>query len=173
MAEPRSVWLPAESTSDQWDRRVNAGRWGGEASARAMGGVLHRFAGRRHGHANGTTGGGTGGVSGDGRPAGGSGGRPAAGAPEPAGTPEPAVTREEIRLAIRAVLVHTPQRWPGGLYCSNDRSPYPCRMRHWGEQMLHAAGWDADSIDAMASQADAGLPPWLAGAGDSTPPAQH
>jgi len=80
------------------------------------------------------------------------------------------VTREELRLAVRAVLVHTPQQWPGGVYCSNDRSPFPCRMRHWGEQVLLAAGWDADGIDAMARQADAGLPPWLAGAGDANPP---
>jgi hypothetical protein len=86
-----------------------------------------------------------------------------------ADTSEP-VTREELRLAVRAVLVHTPQQWPGGLYCSNDRSPFPCRMRHWGEQVLLAAGWDADGIDAMARQADAGLPPWLAGAGEASPP---
>jgi hypothetical protein len=83
----------------------------------------------------------------------------------------PAVTRDELRLAVRAVLVHTPQHWPGGVYCSNDRSPFPCRMRHWGEHVLLAAGWDADSIAAMARQADAGVPPWLAGASETVPPA--
>jgi hypothetical protein len=81
-----------------------------------------------------------------------------------------AVTRDELRLAVRAVLVHTPQHWPGGVYCSNDRSPFPCRMRHWGEHVLVAAGWDADSIAAMARQADAGVPPWLAGASETVPP---
>jgi hypothetical protein len=86
------------------------------------------------------------------------------------GETDPAVTREELRLAVRAVLVHTAQQWPGGVYCSNDRSPFPCRMRHWGEQVLLAAGWDRENIEAMARQADAGLPPWLAGAGDVNQP---
>jgi hypothetical protein len=84
---------------------------------------------------------------------------------------DPTVTRDELRLAVRAVLVHTPQHWPGGVYCSNDRSPFPCRMRHWGEHVLLAAGWDEKSIAAMARQADTGVPPWLAGASEAIPPA--
>jgi hypothetical protein len=44
-------------------------------------------------------------------------------------------------------------------------------MRHWGEHVLLAAGWDADSIATLARQADAGVPPWLAGASETVPPA--
>jgi hypothetical protein len=69
--------------------------------------------------------------------------RVAAGADRP-------VTREEMRLALRAVLVHTGQSWPGGVYCRSDRSPYPCRMHRWGERVLLAAGWPAEHIESMA-----------------------
>jgi hypothetical protein len=75
------------------------------------------------------------------------------------------VTQEQLWLAVRAVLIHTAQRWPSGVYCANDRSPYPCRMRRWGERVLLSAGWRGEDIAALARQADVGPPPWLAGTG--------
>src|SRR5919198_1359135 len=36
------------------------------------------------------------------------------------GSTATAASRDELRLAVRAVLVHTTQHWPGGEYCSND-----------------------------------------------------
>jgi hypothetical protein len=84
---------------------------------------------------------------------------------------DPTVTREELRLALRAVLIHTAQQWPGGLYCSNDRSPFPCRLRRWGERVLLSAGWDSEHIDAIARQVTEDVPPWLACARDGTSPA--
>ena len=90
---------------------------------------------------------------------------------EPANRPgQSAVTREELRLALRAVLMHTAQQWPGGVYCSNDRSPYPCRMRRWGERVLLAAGWEHERIQAIAQQVKQDVPPWLAATRDSTSP---
>jgi hypothetical protein len=69
-------------------------------------------------------------------------------------------TREELRLAVRAVHLHTPRQWPGGVYCSNDRSHFPCRLRRWGEEVLLSAGWSAEDIAALGRQVDAdGLPP--------------
>jgi hypothetical protein len=81
----------------------------------------------------------------------------------------PDVAVDEVRLAIRAVLAHTPQHWPGGVYCSNDRSPFPCRMRHWGEQLLLSAGWDQRSIESMVLSVDVGVRPWLAAGAGSRP----
>jgi hypothetical protein len=74
----------------------------------------------------------------------------------PLGAP---ATRDELRLALRAVHLHTPRQWPGGVYCSNDRSPFPCRLRRWGEQVLLSAGWSAEDIAALGRQADADGPP--------------
>jgi len=78
----------------------------------------------------------------------------------------PTLTQEDLRLAVRAVLVHTAQRWPSGLYCSSDKSPFPCRLRRWGERALLSAGWQSEDIAAMVAQADEAAPPWLAAAGD-------
>jgi hypothetical protein len=78
---------------------------------------------------------------------------------------------DQLHLALRAILVHTPQVWPGGVYCGNDRSPFPCRMRHWGEQTLLLAGWDMKSIALMERQRRTALPPWLAGTRETLPPA--
>jgi hypothetical protein len=137
---------PAGTRPDPLNRRANAGRWSSDAAGNGPATGFHRVNGSvpdRH---------------------------PTTDEQTAAGEAKP-VSREQLRLALRAVLVHTPQRWPGGVYCSSDRSPFPCRMRHWGEEVLLAAGWDADGIDAMARQTDAGIPPWLtAGAGDATPP---
>ncbi|MDT4987801.1 MAG: hypothetical protein QOI74_1895 [Micromonosporaceae bacterium] len=73
------------------------------------------------------------------------------------------VSRDEMRLALRAVLLHTAQQWPGGAYCGSDRSPFPCRMRRWGERVLLSAGWQADRVEAIVRQVGQDVPPWLAG----------
>lgn len=75
------------------------------------------------------------------------------------------VTKEELRLAVRAVQLHTAQRWPSGTYCRDDRSPYPCRLRRWGERMLLCAGWRHEDIEALARDKHTGLSPWLVGVG--------
>jgi hypothetical protein len=66
---------------------------------------------------------------------------------------------DDVHLAIRAVRLHTPRQWPGGVYCSNDRSPFPCRLRRWGEETLLSAGWSAEDIAALGRQADSDDPP--------------
>jgi hypothetical protein len=75
--------------------------------------------------------------------------------------------RDELRLAVRAVLIHNAQYWPGGVYCGNDRSPFPCRMRRWGERALLSAGWTEEQIAAMVKQANGTVPPWADG--DASP----
>jgi hypothetical protein len=75
----------------------------------------------------------------------------------------PTVSRDEMRLALRAVLLHTAQQWPGGAYCHSDRSPFPCRMRRWGERVLLAAGWDAERVESIVRQVSHDGPPWLVG----------
>ena len=80
-----------------------------------------------------------------------------------------AVSREELRLAVRAVLVHTAQHWPGGEYCSCDRSRFPCRLRLWGERVLLAAGWQRERIDEMVHRAETDPAPWLADDGVPSP----
>jgi hypothetical protein len=70
-----------------------------------------------------------------------------------------AVAGDELQLAVRAVLVHTAQDWPGGVYCSSDRSPFPCRLRRWGERVLRDAGWSDDDIAALLHNAEEGTPP--------------
>jgi hypothetical protein len=64
-------------------------------------------------------------------------------------------TPDELCLAVRAVHLHTPRQWPGGVYCSNDRSSFPCRLRRWGEDVLLSEGWSAEGIAALDRQADA------------------
>ncbi|MER6592060.1 hypothetical protein ABT214_09435 [Micromonospora purpureochromogenes] len=44
----------------------------------------------------------------------------------------PYVTGEHVRLAVRAVVVHSPESWPAGPMCRSDRTPYPCRLHRWG-----------------------------------------
>jgi hypothetical protein len=75
----------------------------------------------------------------------------------------PTVSRDEMRLALRAVLLHTAQQWPGGVYCGSDRSPFPCRMRRWGERVLLSAGWQAERVEALVRQVGQDAPPWLVG----------
>ena len=79
------------------------------------------------------------------------------------------VAQDELSLAVRAVLVHTAQQWPGGVYCNSDRSAYPCRLRRWGERVLLSAGWQEEDIAAMVRRAEAGVPPWLAGLTERPP----
>jgi hypothetical protein len=86
----------------------------------------------------------------------------------PAGSNRSLVSREELRLALRAVLVHTAQQWPGGVYCSCDRSPFPCRLRRWGERVLLSAGWQQEQIDGIVRQVTEDAPPWLVGIRDGS-----
>ncbi len=61
----------------------------------------------------------------------------------------PSANRDVLRLAVRAVYLHGPSEWPEGVYCSNDRSPFPCRLRRWGEDVLLTAGWRPQDVDAL------------------------
>ncbi len=64
------------------------------------------------------------------------------------------VTVEDIKLAIRAVLVHAPEQWPTGPLCRSDRTPYPCLLHRWGRQVLRSRGLPDDVIDKLATRGE-------------------
>ncbi|MFG1839493.1 hypothetical protein ACGFH8_13765 [Micromonospora sp. NPDC049175] len=66
----------------------------------------------------------------------------------------PYVTCEDTQFAVRAVVVHAPQRWSGGVVCRNDASPHPCRLHRWGTQVLTLRGLRAADIDALIERGD-------------------
>ncbi|SIR06120.1 hypothetical protein [Micromonospora avicenniae] len=73
----------------------------------------------------------------------------------------PYVTGEDVQFALRAVVVHAPQRWSGGTICRNDANPHPCRLHRWGARVLALRGLRDADIDALIERGDpaASLPP--------------
>ncbi|MBY8872384.1 hypothetical protein K7640_11090 [Micromonospora sp. PLK6-60] len=64
--------------------------------------------------------------------------------------PVPApLTPEDVRLAVRAVVVHTAEEWPSGSLCRNDGATYPCRLHRWGRRVLEAHGLNERQIEAL------------------------
>ncbi|MGV9211518.1 hypothetical protein ACTFTM_06600 [Micromonospora sp. RB23] len=64
--------------------------------------------------------------------------------------PVPApLTPEDVRLAVRAVVVHTAEEWPTGPLCRNDGASYPCRLHRWGRRVLEAHGLNERQIEAL------------------------
>ncbi|MFR9778898.1 hypothetical protein ACL02O_22960 [Micromonospora sp. MS34] len=64
--------------------------------------------------------------------------------------PVPAsLTPEDVRLAVRAVVVHAAEEWPAGPKCRNDGAAYPCRLHRWGRRVLAAHGLNERQIDAL------------------------
>ncbi|MFI6262240.1 hypothetical protein [Micromonospora sp. NPDC051006] len=64
--------------------------------------------------------------------------------------PVPApLTPEDVRLAVRAVVVHTAEEWPTGPLCRNDGATYPCRLHRWGRRVLSAHGLNDRQIEAL------------------------
>ncbi|WP_406075327.1 hypothetical protein [Micromonospora sp. NBC_01638] len=51
------------------------------------------------------------------------------------------VTDEDLSIALRAVTIHVPERWPQGELCRSERVPYPCRLARWGRATVEAAGF--------------------------------
>jgi hypothetical protein len=66
----------------------------------------------------------------------------------------------ERRAAVLAVTTHAAEQWPSGVYCRNDRAPFPCRLHLWGQQVLRDAGWGEDDIDNAVRLAEDGILPW-------------
>ncbi|MGN9890776.1 hypothetical protein [Micromonospora sp. L31] len=66
----------------------------------------------------------------------------------------PYVTGEHVRLAVRAVVVHSPESWPAGPVCRSDRTPYPCRLHRWGRRVLHSRGLSERAVDELAARAE-------------------
>ncbi|MFF4876279.1 hypothetical protein [Micromonospora sp. NPDC000668] len=66
----------------------------------------------------------------------------------------PYVTGEDAQFAVRAVVVHAPQRWSGGMVCRNDASPHPCRLHRWGTRVLALRGLRAAEIAALIERGD-------------------
>lgn len=62
------------------------------------------------------------------------------------------VTVEDVRLAIRAVLVHAPEDWPTGPLCRSDRTPYPCLLHRWGRRVLRSHGLTDEEIDELTAR---------------------
>ncbi|GAA3745077.1 hypothetical protein [Micromonospora maritima] len=64
--------------------------------------------------------------------------------------PMPApLTPEDVRLAVRAVVVHAAEEWPAGPKCRNDGAAFPCRLHRWGRRVLEAHGLNERQIDAL------------------------
>ncbi|MGC4876416.1 hypothetical protein ACLQ26_09165 [Micromonospora sp. DT43] len=66
----------------------------------------------------------------------------------------PYVTGEDAQFAVRAVVVHAPRRWSGGVVCRNDASPHPCRLHRWGTRVLALRGLRAAEIAALIERGD-------------------
>ncbi|WP_241825105.1 hypothetical protein [Micromonospora sp. CB01531] len=64
------------------------------------------------------------------------------------------VTVEDVRLAIRAVLVHAPEEWPTGPLCRSDRTPHPCLLHRWGRRVLRSRGLPDDVIDDLRGRGE-------------------
>ncbi|MEV4464965.1 hypothetical protein AB0J51_15230 [Micromonospora echinofusca] len=64
--------------------------------------------------------------------------------------PVPAsLTPEDVRLAVRAVVVHAAEEWPAGPLCRNDGATYPCRLHRWGRRVLERHGLSERQVDAL------------------------
>ncbi|MEH0818577.1 MULTISPECIES: hypothetical protein [unclassified Micromonospora] len=64
--------------------------------------------------------------------------------------PVPApLTPDDVRLAVRAVVVHAAEEWPNGPLCRNDGASYPCRLHRWGRRVLETHGLNERQIDAL------------------------
>ncbi|MER7457560.1 hypothetical protein [Micromonospora sp. NPDC126480] len=59
------------------------------------------------------------------------------------------LTPEDVRLAVRAVVVHAAEEWPSGPLCRNDGATYPCRLHRWGRRVLETHGLNERQIDAL------------------------
>ncbi|MEH0843074.1 hypothetical protein V6U81_11875 [Micromonospora sp. CPCC 205711] len=59
------------------------------------------------------------------------------------------LTPEDVRLAVRAVVVHAAEEWPNGPLCRNDGATYPCRLHRWGRRVLETHGLNERQIDAL------------------------
>jgi hypothetical protein len=59
------------------------------------------------------------------------------------------LTPEDVRLAVRAVVVHGAEEWPSGALCRNDGATYPCRLHRWGRRVLSEHGLNERQIDAL------------------------
>ncbi|MDG4808121.1 hypothetical protein O7634_15300 [Micromonospora sp. WMMD1120] len=66
----------------------------------------------------------------------------------------PYVTGEDAQFAVRAVVVHAPRRWSGGVICRNDASPHPCRLHRWGTRVLALRGLRDAEIAALIERGD-------------------
>ncbi|KXK59361.1 hypothetical protein AWW66_24780, partial [Micromonospora rosaria] len=64
--------------------------------------------------------------------------------------PVPApLTPEDVRLAVRALVVHAAEEWPSGPLCRNDGASFPCRLHRWGRRVLETHGLNERQIDAL------------------------
>ncbi|WP_089156796.1 hypothetical protein [Micromonospora sp. NBS 11-29] len=59
------------------------------------------------------------------------------------------LTPEDVRLAVRAVVVHAAEEWPAGPKCRNDGAAFPCRLHRWGRRVLETHGLNERQIDAL------------------------
>ncbi|GGM21679.1 hypothetical protein GCM10011608_02890 [Micromonospora sonchi] len=59
------------------------------------------------------------------------------------------LTPEDVRLAVRAVVVHAAEEWPSGALCRNDGARFPCRLHRWGRQVLLTHGLNERQLDAL------------------------
>lgn len=66
----------------------------------------------------------------------------------------PYVTAEDVRFAVRAVVVHAAELWPAGPVCRNDGAPYPCRLHRWGRRVLRLRGLSDHEIDELVERGD-------------------
>ncbi|MEH0845783.1 hypothetical protein V6U81_25695 [Micromonospora sp. CPCC 205711] len=62
------------------------------------------------------------------------------------------VTVEDVKLGLRALLVHRPEEWPAGPLCRSDRTPYPCLLHRWARRLLRSRGLPDGVIDTLVER---------------------
>ncbi|MFC0004332.1 hypothetical protein [Micromonospora siamensis] len=62
------------------------------------------------------------------------------------------VTAEDLKLALRALLVHAPEQWPTGPLCRADRTAYPCLLHRWARRVLRSRGLLDEVIDGLVER---------------------
>jgi hypothetical protein len=65
-----------------------------------------------------------------------------------------------VVCAQKVAIVHGGQKGPHSIRCLNCDAGHQCVVHRHSRELLNAAGWDDERIDAMVRRAHAGSLPW-------------